>query len=126
MPLHIFGIADVSASVSRTGNAFHVRAPAFSILFQLANDVVYIDRVGVIIPGSAFVDGLSCGQHKIVADGRMSIGVVGSRYTVLGGQAIQERHCRIADDAAEVLIFFDHDEDVIEVRHLGVRDRGAD
>src|SRR5258705_5484210 len=48
----------------------------------------------------------------------MSVGVVGSRYAVLGGEAIQERHGRIADDATEVLIFFDHDEDVIEARHL--------
>jgi hypothetical protein len=56
----------------------------------------------------------------------MGIGVKGSRYGVFGGEPVQKRHRGIADDATEVLVFFDDDEDVIEARHLRAGSHGAE
>src|SRR5579859_1528990 len=125
MTLDIAGAIDISAHVPRTGHAFGIGAPSLAALFQIANDVVGIDMLGAEIAEAAFIEGLAGSHLKIIADGRMGVGVKGGGDAVFGGQPVQERHVGIADDATEVLIFLDHKENVIYPGYLCARGAGA-
>src|SRR6267378_8263015 len=83
--LDVAGAIDISTHVSGAGHAFGVGSPGFAVLFQLANDIVDVNVLSADIAEASFVDGLAGGQHEIVADGRMGIGVVGSGYGIFGG-----------------------------------------
>src|SRR5712692_515514 len=65
-------------------------------------------------------DNLSGGEHEIVADRRMGVGVILRGEPVLRRQTVEVGHGRTADHARIVGILFHHNKDVPSLRHLSL------
>lgn len=52
------------------------------------------------------------GEHEIVADGRMDIGVIVRGQRILLGQTVEVWHGRAADHAGVAVVFLDQKEDM--------------
>src|SRR5207249_4540117 len=82
-----------------------VTLPAFSRVHQFANDIVIGDGSGkCIIKAFHF----SRGKHEVIANRRVSVGIVLRCQPELRGQAVQIWHVGIANDLrVAVILFYD-------------------
>ncbi len=106
----------VSSGVAGIRQAFSIGLPGFASGEEVTNDVIGSDRSGIgIIVG----DHLARSQHEVVADGRMSVGIVAGGQAVVLRQAVEVRHGGAADDAAVAVVFLNYDERMIHYGNGG-------
>ncbi len=90
-----------------------VRLPRLPRGDQASHDVV--PRHGpreIVVVGDRVADG----EHEVVSDGRVGVGVVLRGETIPLREAVQVRHRRAADHVRVVVVLFHHDEDVVKAR----------
>src|SRR5512146_3559467 len=104
--------ARLLAGVADRGQILRVRFPRLPGGHEVAYDVVLGDRRRVAV---AVGDDLPRGQHEVVADRGMRVGVVLCGVPVLRHERVQIRHVR-AVGLVEVVIFSPHDDRVREMR----------
>src|SRR6266567_2390511 len=103
-----------ASSVTGGRQALGVGLEGFSCGEQVADNVVLRKSAAqTVVVG----DGLAGGEHEVIADRRMSVGVVLRGQTILGGQAIQVWHRRASDDTGVAVVLLENDKHVGAERH---------
>src|SRR5512142_3240899 len=112
----------VAASVADRGQAFGVGLPGLAGRDQFPNQVVRVHGAG---EGIVSCDQLAGGQHEVVADGGMGVGIVISGQAVLAGQTVEVGHGRGANHGGVAVVFLNQQKYVANLRVGDGQGRGG-